>query len=58
MCCVFFLDVIGFILLSTCFSYLFGLDGYPITQCFATFGFVLVHRGFPDATSRGSEAET
>lgn len=57
-CAVFFLVMIGFILLSTCFSYPFELDGYLITQCFATFSFVLVHCGFPAATSRGSKTQT
>lgn len=55
---VFFLVMIGSILLYTCFSYLFELDGYSIIQCFATFGFVLAHCRFPAATLRGSKTET
>lgn len=39
-------------------SYLFELDGYPIIQCSATFGFLLVHYWFPAATSRGSKTRS
>lgn len=57
-CAVVFFVMIGSILLSTCLSYLFELDGYPIIQCFGTVGFVSMHCGFPAATSRGSKTQT
>lgn len=47
-CAVFFLKIAS-VLLCTC--YLLELTG-PITPCFATFGFVLVHWGF-DCSFKG-----
>lgn len=52
-CAVFFLTASK--LLST--SYLLELNG-PLTLCFATFGFVLVHWGFVTAAWRGFETQT